>query len=712
MNSEGENIGESETLSTKLIVGRFIRRQGQYGSIAAVGRVVGDSVELFDDPKKAFPRDGLVETHGIGHHASLNPGDWVEFDVVKNSRPRAPFFKVSHLYRVPRYKDLQDVTFARIRTLLTKEGWRGDARPGLWAFRVSDDKVLVTDMELRGDGALRIPRKFVAELRWYNYEPKRVLHLLQGKHGEDVFLSDTDHTAGVLNWSDEADHVARVIRSLADANDPFLTELISWLELHQEAATGRVVAATLDHDAAEAALRSGELAQRLRADRDLMKAYLDAALLDDEVRKAFELYAREGLGAEADQKRKELATQIAEERKRLIAELETEIASKIVTAVELIDRDAIAIAEERRKERERLEQIEDEKFKAKLVEMEKMEAVRRETLAQEQKIQQARLFDTMAETDEQKRQLERANAERQDAESRLKDSKSEIDRLLSIAARLGSASLSPMDHREPLLMHGVNWCFSDLPKIPAKDKAKSIERQALLNERGKELLRSLFILLLSGELPVLVQSDVNDFLHMAEALVGPGRMAIIEADPTMISIDDLWSRPGSGAPTAMALAADAAKEVPVLVVLRGIERSGARFWYPALTKSLRTGALPRGLLVCCTVDNLEHEEVEALPKDLSLLEVSEVFEKGSFLGAPFILTPPQLELSSFDPGLMPIDLSGVTPILATIGFTPTISQALRIARIYSEAIQLIENEESARLLVTQTVQSWTQRRRV
>ena len=60
---------------------------------------------------------------------------------------------------------------------------------------------------------------------------------------EDVYLGNEAEPLGRFDWSDEADHVARVIRSLADADDPLISDLIAWLELHQEAGTGKIFAA-------------------------------------------------------------------------------------------------------------------------------------------------------------------------------------------------------------------------------------------------------------------------------------------------------------------------------------------------------------------------------------------------------------------------------------------------------------------------------------
>src|SRR5690606_33497570 len=103
----------------------------------------------------------------------------------------------------------------------------------------------------------------------------------------------------------------------------------------------------------------------------------------------------------------------------------------------------------------------------------------------------------------------------------------------------------------------------------------------------------------------------------------------------------LWARPGSGAPTLLAAASEAARDGgAVLVVIRGVERSGARFWFPALSEVLRCGELPRGLLICCTVHEPEHDEVRALPGSVPWLEIANVFSPGAALVGPSLLTPP------------------------------------------------------------------------
>lgn len=699
MNDELDPSRAPSALATDMrpYVGRFVRRQGNYGTISVVGRG-GTSVELLDNAKRLFPKDGQVETQGVAH-AGLAPGDWAEFDVVRNPRPRAPEYKTAHLRRLPRYAVLPESTPAGYRALLTKVGWRGERRGGLWALRMSGDRVLVVDLEPGKDGALRVPRKATREVHWCTYRDDLVASIPTGGGKEDVFLGDAGAPSGSFDWSDEADYVAQVICSLADANDPRVADLITWLELHHEESTGRVFAAAVNHDAAEAALRSGELAERLRADRDLMKAYLDAAQEDDRVRDAVATWAREGHGEEAERLREELERELELKHEAGIAQIVAQLEAKRAEEFARVEAEAAQLEQTRRAEikarlqdaetahAERLRVLEDEFDR------------RCEALEQQATEQASALEAARAETEAAKGKLDLVRSDEAEARGRLAAVGTEVDRLLAVTGRLDVSDRSPTAAVE-VPANGVGHIFHARPQVSAARKGTLIAHQVLLTDHGKQLMRLLATLMLAGELPLLTGGDAHGLLKVAEALLCPGRSASIEADPTIISVDDLWSRPGSGAPTALAAAANAAEGGgATLVIIRGIERSGARIWHPALADALRAGALPRGLLIACVVGDRGHEEIEALSRGTHLIEVEGALTDSAYLAGPTLLSPPALELETLDPGEAPADLSAANPLLATLGFKPSLDLGLRIARIYMEGLALLRDEGAARSMV-------------
>jgi hypothetical protein len=681
---------------TRPYVGRFVRRQGNYGTILVVGRG-GAGVEILGDAKRMFPRDGLVETQGVAH-AGLSPGDWTEFDVVRNPRPRAPEYKTAHLRRLPRYAVLPESTLAGYRVLLTKTGWHGDRRGGLWALRISGDRLIVVELVPGADGRLRIPRKATREVHWCNYRDDLVVKIPIQGGSEDVFIGDAGVLSGSFDWSDEADHVAQVIRSLADANDPRVADLITWLELHHEEGTGRVFAAAVDHDAAEAALRSGELAERLNADRDLMKAYVHAALQDNQVRDAVAAWTREGHGEEAERLRGELKFEIEREREAGLSQIAAEVEAKRREEFEKVEAEAARHAEARRAEIDAQLRGAEERHAERLQALEGDFGRRREELERQSAELASELDAAQHAADAARSELDQVKLDEAEARASLAAVGTEVDRLLAIAGRL-----NPQDQSAPA-MHvrggGVGYVFHERPQVPATKKGTLIANHVLLTDRGRQLMRQIATLMLAGELPVLTGEEAQALVTVAEALLCPGRSASIEADPTIISVDDLWSRPGSGSPTALAAAAKSAEDGgATLVTIRGIERSGARIWHPALADALRSGALPRALLVVCVTDDPEHEEMQALLCDVPVIEVEGALTDSAYLAGPALLSPPSLELEALASGENRSDLSAANALLATLGFKPPLDLSLRIARIYVEAAALLGDEAEARTMV-------------
>ncbi|TCU33639.1 hypothetical protein [Rhizobium azibense] len=705
---------EAATLPSARFVGYFVRRQGQYGTVAAVGRVEGDAIELIDEPKRLFPRDGFVETHGLAHHAGLYAGNWVEFDTTRNSRPRAAEYKVLHLKRIPRFAALPHGSDAFYRTLLTQQGWRGDKRPGLWALRLSEDRVIVVDLEADDEGALRISRREARCVRWCVYRQSRVATLGSSVGRDDVYLLDDDMASrGSFDWSDEADHVARVVKALSDVDDPRVSDLIAWLDLHHETGSGNVFVATPDHDAALNALRSGELADRLRADKALMRAYLDAALENDAVKAAVAEHARTGHYAEREQMRAALAGELEAEREIRTAEIAEETAQRKKAALEAL---ANELGSRAAAERQRLEQ---DLRQAERVNVQRIDDLNKEhehrhaTLQAEIGEVQTMLARKTAEFEESASELERVRSEVEAERAKVCEIHAEIDRLLSVADRLEEADRAIGD-RPQLARAGSapEIAFENSPPVSIRSKAEAIDRHVLLSKDGKDLMRRFLILLLSGEIPILHGPEAEEFLAIATALLCPGRSVLIQADPTLISVEDLWARPGSGARTVLGAAAREAAEGPaVLAAILGVERSGARFWIPGLADLRRRGRLPRGFLACAVSDDADHEEIAALPPDLPWLEIGGAISDGAHLAAA-ILAPAVLEASSLDPGAAPCDFSRSAGLMLDLGFRPGLTFALRAARMLAEAESVVGDEADAKELVADMARSiWNRRRK-
>ncbi|ELP96356.1 hypothetical protein A979_22717 [Pseudomonas syringae BRIP34876] len=689
--------GVSAAAELRRFAGHFVRWQGQYGSIAVIGLLNTDGLEVIANPMRLFPRDGLVEIQS-GGNGDLHPGDWVEFDVIKNTRYRAPAYKALHLMRLPRFAVLPESTLPIYRDLLTREGWSGDSRPGVWALRLAGETVIVVELEAGKDGRLRIARASAREVKRYHYAQGCVVRTNNGARSDDVYVTSISSEMTALDWSGDVDHISRVVRSLAGMGDPRVPEIISWLELHEELITNRASATSEDREPELDMLRSAALANRLRADRKLMEVYLAAVLHDEAVRDVVANYVKEGHGAERNKMRVELDEEITAEKMRRLTQLSVEIEAERTASKARIEQ------ETQKHEASVRSECDQRLMHAELAAFNRIQALetsvteRRDQLEHQIAEQAQKLVNIKSDAAVVETEQNELRAEAEKARTELTDVKGEIDRLLAVAAQLSSTTISASQLAVSNV--GVGRVFPNHPKVGAALKGELITRQVMLSDKGRELLQSLVITLLSGELPILVGGDSADLLRVAEAIICPGRFVSIEADPTLISLDDLWARPGSGVPTLLAAAAEAARDSgAVLVVIRGIERSGARFWLPALSEVLRSGGLPRGLLVCCTVHEPEHDEVSTISGSVPWFEAKGAFSLGAAFAGPSLLTPPRIKLEVLDPGPMPTDLSIANSLAIEFGENLSLDIAMRSARMFAEAITLLGDIESAQRLV-------------
>ncbi|MEG8038747.1 hypothetical protein QP166_05065 [Sphingomonas sp. LR60] len=316
-------------------------------------------------------------------------GEWVAFQVADEGRPGARQVRVGAHRFLSRFADLRGLgTVEAARFLLTREGWDGAAEAGHWSVRFSDDRVLTMQLERARDGRLRCADRSLGKVACLSFDEGCAFPEPSGATGRTLYDPVDAPPLAVHDWSPGADYVAHVVRALAGADDPRLPELIAWLDLHREEKTGRVSAIGTDHELAFEALRSGDLAARLRADREVMAAYLAAARGDPQIAAAVEAaiareaaHAREDARAaaerefetELDGRRAEQAARIAareaalakaaDERssareRELSADLERRLAQRAAQGEDEARRhreEAAATVEAARSERERLE---------------------------------------------------------------------------------------------------------------------------------------------------------------------------------------------------------------------------------------------------------------------------------------------------------------------------------------------------------------------
>ena len=621
---------------------------------------------------------------------TLHPGDWLAFQVISNTRPGTSSPKIAAHRLMPRYVDMATLgSIEAARELFSGEGWIDGRQAGHWAVRFTADRILALDLTRDRGDRLKATASGLQHVPCYDFNADRILP--EPGIDDPAKLYDLGDIAplAVHDWSADADYIAHVVRSLAGEDDPRLADLIAWLELHRDESTGRVSATGADHGRAFEAIRSGELAARLSADKALMAAYLAAVRDDPAIARAV---------ADA------AARITASSRESVVAALRAELA---------VDHERERTRQDNElKEREQvLEEALKERMKQRGATLEKEFEDKAAAAAREATAQAAAANEIlMAETAEIASSRDTLLTERDGLQveaERLAVAVAELADKRRLAeeevARLSSMASALTPRAKP-----VARTLAQLPDVDAirgstltvDGLGPEISRFALLTDHGKALMERFAAFMLAGELPVLNGSQVEDFTLVAEALMAAGRLVPFDTDTMILTPEDIWSRPGSGITSSVAQAADHARDGTgtYIVQLRGIERSAARAWYPSLASLARRGLLPRRLLLFATVTDIDSDEAQALPDDACRMTIENALVAGAALVAPCLLGfGPGSTTFQLDPGDRMEDLTSALAVLPELGVDIDIATSLRVARVAIEAARLRPGDDAAAL---------------
>ncbi len=237
--------------------------------------------------------------------------------------------------------------------------------------------------------------------------------------------------------------------------------------------------------------------------------------------------------------------------------------------------------------------------------------------------------------------------------------------------------------------------------VSASEVNELILKTPLLTPHGRLLMQRFIILLLAGDIPVLRGPEVNAFLRIAETMVSSGWSASMESDPTMITFEDLWVRAGTSVPTALGRALQLCGpegDTTCLAVIKNIERSGARFWFPTVAERSRRSEFPRRFLLAMTIGDGECEEVLPISREAINLEIKGAIEVLAPRMAPLTIRP---EVShELDPGDDPQSIQQAALLTSGLADCTDVNLALRATRVAAEASRLADGDGQKTIVVS------------
>lgn len=634
--------------------------------------------------------------------------EWVAFTLTPTGIKTKPWQAGQHR-RLYRYADFSaDDGQDQVHRRLTTEGIKLPHLTGVSIVRCANDEVLLLDLKQQ-DGAAHLagtPGKVPA----YRFDPACVATVTTDDGDIELYDLNNAPNKVIYDWASDDAFALRIARAAASAGDVHAHNLIAWLDGFAKRGRSLTSVDPSDVIAANDAIRAGKMAKRLADDQDLLRKFIDAFTADERISGVIRSCAAQIAEEERDAARsragKVVAVEIATLRKNMLQELENEL--------DKIKRTQLSQLEEARKQR----------LKELKVELDHRQVAEEEVLrcgagARRAAIEAAvlTLENQHVALSEEVKHLTAAKDEVQRALTPLLAAENDVNRSLEALRREADdvhtallaerATLTALEMKYPTLHMPAAAAIVSTAKL-----GENIAVSKLLSTEGKELMLQFAALMLAGEVPVLCGPGVRDFLSVAEMMLSAGRAIRIEADPTIITFEDLWVRPGLGVSTrlgyALRSAVGAADEPRTsLAVIERAERSGARFWYPSLCNCAEQGDLPRRLLLCATVEDSSCDEASALFNHAVRLDISDALAPNGEFALAMARTNASVPKDELDPGAARADTTLAAADLIKHVKTLGAARSARALRVLAQAREMDTNASAAMFIKLFTTSSGT-----
>ena len=585
--------------------------------------IEGAIADISSSSHKLFGNNGEIEVRSA--RPAVKVGDWVQARPALEGPPKRQRYVASVGRRLLPFEDLSGLYAPEAARRLLVETGRQDGFTGDKVFRIGASDIIEVRMTISPDGRSRIGQpEDLTTLPVWPYQAERHIRVPTPAGLVDLFAWDAALSkSGVINWCSDVEFVRQVIGSFADASadDDVLKQAAALLSGHVEKLESMLSKAEqLDPRVGQEIMRSRKLADLLKSRDAMLKDFMGVLRSDPEVKAQLadrtEQIAREAANVRVEELvRDRTATLQAElDERRVSGRAELDETLRDIEASEL----AAVTARLKSAEDAALAEISAKKTEVE-AEVGRL-AERRAELAELSAAEGNRLAET-------RKQLIEADKE-------LASRKEEIDRIVRMESVLQDRRSDPAQPGKPRV---PGFRAADPPAKPIAfgELPAWVEDCNMLSAAGKgQCLRALADVC-AGGLPVVTGDQTEDFIGLLAAAVGGGRFVSFDCDPTVITFDDLWVRPGSGSSTSLGEALAACDEAGTVrfCVIRNVDRAAAHLWLDTLADKLRRREIPDSMLVCLTLAGAPSDALGEVIKRLPAVDTTGSMERAAVITA-------------------------------------------------------------------------------
>ena len=592
--------------SNTFVIGQCTRtRDSSVFMTVRAQSVDGALHDLSSTSHNEFPPDGEIELRGA--RAILKAEDWALAKPVLDGPPRRQRWVSQFAKRLLPLEDLSDLYVPEsARRLLVETGLQ-DGFVGEKAFRIGRDDMIVVTMVRSEDGRCRITAKDMSRLSVFHFDPAKLLVI--PTPGGSISLMERGAAAetGVVNWTSDAQYVEQIVRSALAAEDDeqkATAAVAATLLAHADKLAGRLSGGgEPDPKIAHEILRSRRLGELLTSRPTLVTEFMAALRRAPDISARVEQEIARLTTKAVEAKRAEITAELTASLDAEFANVRRERTGKL--EAELADLEASSLQE--------LQEKIDSERSAALSAIEVRKSGLERAVAELEKSRDALHESQRLKTDE----IDALTADVARLTSDVADRKADIDRLLRMEQVLQDAGdrSAKIDKGPSFPLANASPAARPLPIGEIPDWLKASQ---LLSDAGRRGVARLAALILSGGVPVIDGPEADDVLDVLSSMLAGGAMTTFDCDPTVISYEDLWRRPGNGALTALSLALSDVQETAAvrLCAVRRSELSPSRFWIDTLRRAGKQRSLPREFLLCVTRDGDEEGEATSDPSAL------------------------------------------------------------------------------------------------